>query len=63
MTKDNKDKSGLKPCPFCGNDRVLLAYDYGIYAVCQGCGANGPHRLIQDEKTAVTLWNRRKQVK
>lgn len=34
----------LKPCPFCGSEKILQAssgYDT-YYYMCDGCGAEGP---------------------
>lgn len=56
------NRHGLNPCPFCGNDEVLL-YDSDIpaevgvlgYCVqCHVCGTKGPHG---DKTGAKGQWN------
>ena len=52
---------GLKPCPFCGgnklNTRLLMHRDFEI--VCMSCGAKGPEGdSIPHTKE---LWNTRKE--
>lgn len=49
----------IKECPFCGSKHILLSYNFGDYAVCQGCHANGPHRLLASSEVAARLWNKR----
>jgi Lar family restriction alleviation protein len=47
----------LKPCPFCGSDRVQLLTYYDSFVRCCVCLANSPPARRQD--TAVRRWNRR----
>ena len=47
----------LKPCPFCGSDRVQLLTFYDSFVRCCVCLANSPPARRQD--TAVRRWNRR----
>jgi Lar family restriction alleviation protein len=50
--------SELKPCPFCGNERVNVAEIAGsFFAVCGTCGAQGKQRATISG--AVGTWNRR----
>ena len=49
----------LKPCPFCGSERVVCAHSFvGIYMIkCLGCGAivSFPGKDEKDE--ASKAWN------
>lgn len=56
----------LKPCPFCGSDKVRLQYIRdGQTTLCQSCGANGPSKFLGKDgprgviDQAVTAWNTR----
>jgi len=53
----------MKKCPFCGASNITISYDYGDYAVCQSCGANGPHKIMATERAAISSWNQRKEDK
>ena len=56
----------LKPCPFCGGDKVAtIPCEGGFYVVCydilhstgEGCGSSsGWH---ETEQKAIEAWNRR----
>ena len=37
-------ESKLKPCPFCGCDRISTPYSLAgnAWSECQGCGVRGP---------------------
>lgn len=59
---------GLKPCPFCGKNAVVLTRQKGengwrdwYYVLCDydfgGCGASGGWRHYAQE--AVDVWNTR----
>jgi len=53
-------KTGLKPCPFCGSNRVCRHYMMGQnrFAVrCLECGITT--RSFLDVNDAVKIWNRR----
>lgn len=54
--------SGLLPCPFCAEDRVVAdedRYDLGGWSVwCPHCGAEGPSGCSTKEEAAAG-WNRR----
>ena len=53
-------KTGLKPCPFCGSDRVCRHYMMGrnrFTVRCLECGITTPSFL--DVNDAVKIWNRR----
>lgn len=49
--------SDLKPCPFCGSDRVDVFYpvDGGCHVICNKCDAEGP--LITNREEAIVGWN------
>ena len=48
----------LKPCPFCGSERVNVAEVVGdFFAICGACGAQGKQKATIRE--AVEAWNRR----
>lgn len=50
--------SELKPCPFCGSERVNVAEIAGnFFAVCGTCGAEGKQMATIGD--AVGMWNRR----
>nr|DAY71685.1 MAG TPA: restriction alleviation protein [Caudoviricetes sp.] len=54
----------LKPCPFCGSDKVKIRHgDYGVFAECQGCGNRSATVELSSDYTAKTVaiiaWNRR----
>lgn len=50
--------SELKPCPFCGSERVNVAEIVGdFFAVCGNCGAQGKQRATISD--AIGAWNRR----
>lgn len=63
----------LKPCPFCGGDKIdesmLRGYKGGdktqpvVAAGCWDCGAIGPDTVLSDVTTgyeeAIAAWNRR----
>lgn len=49
----------LKPCPFCGSDRIQTATgDFArVFILCSGCGA----RMVSfgSMSECAALWNRR----
>jgi Lar family restriction alleviation protein len=54
----------LKPCPFCGSDRITIMVRLpfndevvGYYVFCSGCGARSA--LNFSEEIAIEAWNRR----
>lgn len=48
----------MKPCPFCGSERVNVAEIAGnFFAVCGTCGAEGKQMATIGD--AVGMWNRR----
>ncbi len=56
--------SELKPCPFCGGDAMLLAFEPSAGSAppywmgnCITCDADGPAR--HDKDKAAEAWNRR----
>lgn len=42
----------MKPCPFCGSDRIVKGERY--FAMCINCGATGPERA--SENTPERKW-------
>lgn len=59
--------SKLKPCPFCGSERLAIELDelsflgMAFYVRCTNCLTQGP--MSDDDEIAVDLWNRRAGVK
>lgn len=56
----SEETPNLKPCPFCGSDKVSVHYDedddtYSVY--CSECGASGA--LGDTEAAAIKVWNER----
>lgn len=60
----------MKPCPFCGSDRITMGYmgqpGILIFITCSGCGAQGPSVGSNsasggsfDGDKALKLWNKR----
>ena len=51
----------MKPCPFCGSDRVSVATGLEqvsfYYVECERCGGSGPGCDERDE--AIETWNQR----
>lgn len=63
-------KQTLKPCPFCGSDKLKVDNRKGTYSIrCNRCHARGCTSSIWSDNTtiseedainkAVELWNRR----
>lgn len=47
----------LKPCPFCGSDKIRLT-NWGLYRCwCVNCLAKAADEI--SEKEAIKAWNRR----
>jgi Lar family restriction alleviation protein len=57
----------LKPCPFCGSEKVHIVYCNEAYGVCDSCGARGKSYPDEyghiaesiDREWAVKSWNTR----
>jgi Lar family restriction alleviation protein len=47
----------LKPCPFCGSEKVSVVTNYQSAVECAKCMANGP--LDMSIAVAVKEWNTR----
>lgn len=52
----------LKPCPFCGNDAILLKQVYGYSVTCSKCSAS-IKPFYETEEIAVKIWNQRDEPK
>lgn len=52
----------LKPCPFCGNDKLpgVVNDEWSAYVQCWRCGARGPVISDHNEEHAVKWWNMRR---
>ena len=50
----------LKPCPFCGSDKIAYSPLDG-YVICTSCLASGPaFGGVKDNKIAsINYWNKR----
>lgn len=54
---DQISRQKLKPCPFCGGDKIRLT-NWGLYRCwCANCLAQAADEI--SEKDAVEAWNRR----
>lgn len=54
----------LKPCPFCGSERLVLSARYALFVGCKTCGAEGPDvRFDRCDPgvEAVRRWNHREK--
>jgi Lar family restriction alleviation protein len=59
----SKQKIVILPCPFCGNDDVLVdeVKPNVIAITCEECQMIGPHAdLDQSLEVAISRWNERK---
>ena len=59
----SKQKIVILPCPFCGNDDVLVdEVKPNVIAICcEECQVIGPHAdLDQSLEVAISRWNERK---
>ena len=59
----SKQKIVILPCPFCGNDDVLVdeVKPNVIAITCEECQVIGPHAdLDQSLEVAISRWNERK---
>lgn len=62
MTDRIKQMNKLKPCPFCGSERLFYARSFvGIYMVkCLECGAIVSFQGKEDKDAVCKAWNERK---
>jgi Lar family restriction alleviation protein len=59
----SKQKIVILPCPFCGNDDVVVdeVKPNVIAITCEECQVIGPHAdLDQSLEVAISRWNKRK---
>ena len=67
MMNDEKNEMFLRPCPFCGNDDLLIAdFDIGR-VICKKCGAQGGNSYevkstAAKRADAIRKWNERVSV-
>lgn len=56
-----KQMNELKPCPFCGSERLFYARSFvGIYMVkCLECGAIVSFNGKEERAECIKAWNRR----
>lgn len=47
----------LKPCPFCGNGKIIDDEDDGI--TCPNCGAYIDRLSVEDDVCLADVWNTR----
>ena len=59
MTNEQGVVSDLKPCPFCGNDPLMMDYEnnHSAYWVHCICSVEGPIKATEYE--AAIAWNTR----
>ena len=50
----------LRPCPFCGSDRLLHTGGARVWVSCIACYGEGP--VLRDKSAASEAWNRRPDV-
>ena len=57
-------KKRLKPCPFCGSNRIDILGTKKFWIVCSECGCEGPApaTLHENIETMVTAWNTRRGI-
>ena len=53
-----RQKTMLKPCPFCGGEAKIMDLGYSHWVYCENCDAK-VHGGTNDEKDSVEIWNRR----
>lgn len=64
---DMSDKEILKPCPFCGNEKLIITYGGALdvkwsHIFCQQCMTQGPKVYNEDidknvDSECIKLWN------
>ena len=47
----------LKPCPFCGSERLVVHEGKYAWVNCLNCETDGPVKQLGEE--AIEAWNRR----
>jgi Lar family restriction alleviation protein len=60
MTNDRDGREGLKPCPFCGSEKIELSpRSLGVFAVvtCRSCACYG--QPTAEDSEAIAAWNQR----
>lgn len=61
MTQDDEALRKLKPCPFCGGDKVRVkSREDDHWAHCKPCFAEGP--MCETEAEAIAAWNKRARI-
>ena len=64
MNMNKSDKETLKPCPFCGSNKVQLyvcpnEVKTAYVVQCIDCGASSAY--MHSRKDAIEMWNRRNE--
>lgn len=52
--------SNLKPCPFCGREKLIRVTVKTCFIVCEGCETQGPVENTLDD--AIEAWNTRTEM-
>lgn len=47
----------LKPCPFCGSNKIIIDEDDGI--TCPNCGAYIDRLSVEEDACLADIWNTR----
>lgn len=56
--EDCPELPDLKPCPFCGSEKVATAVQYPyLWMFCEYCYSSGPYET--DAGGAINAWNMR----
>jgi Lar family restriction alleviation protein len=55
-------KEDLKPCPFCGSNKLYPSFYYAVSIfeiVCGECNSKTYFKECRDENKAIAAWNKR----
>ena len=47
----------LKPCPFCGKEKITIEERWQYFGYCVNCGCEGPN--APTKRQAISAWNKR----
>ena len=62
IQQDETKLEGVKPCPFCGGNNLLVDMDVDgnhVFISCNECYTSGPHAI--NDRRAKDAWNTRKK--